>query len=199
MGNVPARCLRCGHVFNSPFGIGGRNSFIIGCNTNCPKCGGEARVFDAHSDSEGNIHFYDTAFRVLSNPAIPVKSVESLQLLLHDSLPELKEGKKQQSELIETIQHNLPELDEVTKLLIPTDAGDFYSFASFLLGIATVIAALRRKNKNPQPTIINNFINTPNPEEVAYRIAHEYGALGRNSPCPCGSGKKFKKCHGKKQ
>ena len=24
-----------------------------------------------------------------------------------------------------------------------------------------------------------------------------YGAVGRNEPCPCGSGKKFKKCHGK--
>lgn len=22
------------------------------------------------------------------------------------------------------------------------------------------------------------------------------GKIGRNSPCPCGSGRKFKKCHG---
>jgi preprotein translocase subunit SecA len=27
---------------------------------------------------------------------------------------------------------------------------------------------------------------TPNP----------YAGVGRNDPCPCGSGKKFKKCHG---
>ena len=25
----------------------------------------------------------------------------------------------------------------------------------------------------------------------------EAGKVGRNDPCPCGSGKKFKKCHGK--
>ena len=27
--------------------------------------------------------------------------------------------------------------------------------------------------------------------------AHQYGHVGRNDPCPCGSGKKFKLCHGK--
>ena len=24
-----------------------------------------------------------------------------------------------------------------------------------------------------------------------------FGKVGRNDPCPCGSGKKYKKCHGK--
>jgi preprotein translocase subunit SecA len=28
------------------------------------------------------------------------------------------------------------------------------------------------------------------------RIASEFDKVGRNDPCPCGSGKKFKKCHG---
>jgi preprotein translocase subunit SecA len=26
--------------------------------------------------------------------------------------------------------------------------------------------------------------------------ANPYADIGRNDPCPCGSGKKFKKCHG---
>jgi preprotein translocase subunit SecA len=26
--------------------------------------------------------------------------------------------------------------------------------------------------------------------------ANPYAGIGRNDPCPCGSGKKFKKCHG---
>jgi preprotein translocase subunit SecA len=26
--------------------------------------------------------------------------------------------------------------------------------------------------------------------------ANPYASVGRNDPCPCGSGKKFKKCHG---
>ncbi len=30
----------------------------------------------------------------------------------------------------------------------------------------------------------------------APRVAHKDGKVGRNDPCPCGSGKKYKKCHG---
>ena len=28
-------------------------------------------------------------------------------------------------------------------------------------------------------------------------IAHQGLKIGRNDPCPCGSGKKYKQCHGK--
>ena len=28
-------------------------------------------------------------------------------------------------------------------------------------------------------------------------VPSEWGHVGRNDPCPCGSGKKFKSCHGK--
>lgn len=31
---------------------------------------------------------------------------------------------------------------------------------------------------------------------VAQPYRREEPKLGRNDPCPCGSGKKFKKCHG---
>ena len=32
--------------------------------------------------------------------------------------------------------------------------------------------------------------------EERRNIAQRHGKLGRNAPCPCGSGKKYKKCHG---
>ena len=37
--------------------------------------------------------------------------------------------------------------------------------------------------------------------QLAYKAAKSevtrlFGAVGRNEPCPCGSGVKFKKCHG---
>jgi preprotein translocase subunit SecA len=34
------------------------------------------------------------------------------------------------------------------------------------------------------------------PGEVPVAAANPYAGVGRNEPCPCGSGKKFKKCHG---
>ncbi len=34
------------------------------------------------------------------------------------------------------------------------------------------------------------------PPAVGAPVANPYAGVGRNDPCPCGSGKKFKKCHG---
>jgi preprotein translocase subunit SecA len=34
------------------------------------------------------------------------------------------------------------------------------------------------------------------PEDRNPRDAQTWGKVGRNDPCPCGSGKKFKHCHG---
>jgi uncharacterized protein YecA (UPF0149 family) len=32
--------------------------------------------------------------------------------------------------------------------------------------------------------------------QVETRVVAEEDRIGRNDPCPCGSGKKYKKCHG---
>ena len=44
-------------------------------------------------------------------------------------------------------------------------------------------------------------LDAPKPQHLAYSSADETGAIkssdvSRNSPCPCGSGKKYKRCHG---
>jgi len=45
----------------------------------------------------------------------------------------------------------------------------------------------------PQPTLILNRGEEP----VAHQtVQHSDDKVGRNDPCPCGSGKKYKKCHG---
>jgi preprotein translocase subunit SecA len=35
------------------------------------------------------------------------------------------------------------------------------------------------------------------PEAVVETIRRDEPKVGRNDPCPCGSGKKFKQCHGR--
>ena len=35
------------------------------------------------------------------------------------------------------------------------------------------------------------------PKAAAAELGPEFRNVGRNDTCPCGSGKKFKKCHGK--
>lgn len=41
----------------------------------------------------------------------------------------------------------------------------------------------------PHGMLIKNSVAASNP-------VRKYGKVGRNEPCPCGSGQKFKKCHG---
>ena len=52
--------------------------------------------------------------------------------------------------------------------------------------------------------LMNVQIRQPEPEEVAAaqqealpQEEDPFAHVGRNDPCPCGSGKKFKDCHGK--
>ena len=39
--------------------------------------------------------------------------------------------------------------------------------------------------------------NEYNEKSLQNTVTANWGKVGRNSPCPCGSGKKFKNCHGK--
>jgi len=36
-------------------------------------------------------------------------------------------------------------------------------------------------------------------EETPQTYRRNQPKVGRNDPCPCGSGKKYKQCHGKRQ
>lgn len=44
----------------------------------------------------------------------------------------------------------------------------------------SAVVSRQSSNSSPMPT----------------QLANEYKDVGRNDPCPCGSGKKYKKCHG---
>ena len=71
-------------------------------------------------------------------------------------------------------------------------------------GVVEFIAQYREKNQNRQHHEIGQFERfkgdwyyvdgaMPKPET----LRHETPKVGRNEPCPCGSGKKYKKCCGK--
>jgi preprotein translocase subunit SecA len=47
-----------------------------------------------------------------------------------------------------------------------------------------------------QPSVYGDDDDEPVPAPVQQRRVDENEQLGRNDPCWCGSGKKFKKCHG---
>jgi len=52
----------------------------------------------------------------------------------------------------------------------------------------------------PQPQVPKQiFLNAnkpaPEPEPEPESVKRELPKIGRNDPCPCGSGKKYKSCH----
>lgn len=47
-----------------------------------------------------------------------------------------------------------------------------------------------------QERIIDQALKEMTRLEEKAQLKNEYGKIGRNKPCPCGSGLKFKKCHG---
>jgi len=47
----------------------------------------------------------------------------------------------------------------------------------------------RRQEKQMQFQTGNTQVEAPKPARAGAKV-------GRNDPCPCGSGKKYKKCHG---
>jgi hypothetical protein len=72
---------------------------------------------------------------------------------------------------------DIPGIHEDDQIIIPKEVEN-----------APVLATLARKKKRKKDT--DSFIEAAsNPEP--------HKKIGRNDPCPCGSGKKYKKCHGK--
>jgi preprotein translocase subunit SecA len=68
-----------------------------------------------------------------------------------------------------------------------------------LAGVKTVPRNLSFNNPSAAPSA---FARTAQPREASggtdevHTVRREGPKVGRNDPCPCGSGKKYKKCHG---
>ena len=65
-------------------------------------------------------------------------------------------------------------------------------FKNLLLNFETQVAAIILKIQPPQ-----NFAQQKQNFETPKSTNANFSGVGRNDPCPCGSGKKFKKCHGR--
>ena len=81
-----------------------------------------------------------------------------------------------------------------------------YELFSTMLGkirTETVISLFRVEVKEPEPQPepekIKYNIRNKEPEPVTETYQRQGEKIGRNDPCPCGSGKKYKQCHGKKR
>jgi hypothetical protein len=164
----------------------------------CPRCGGNGHIPD------GTYNFIGNAIQFLSGPTRSKRDLERLVAILRTA--------RQRGASVEDIRrevaNQLPELQSISDLL-PRTRSELYAFIAILLTILTLLLGELRKGQPPKVEI-NQVINqittvVEQPRQTAAQsqapssTAPKPAKVGRNDPCPCGSGKKYKKCHMIKQ
>jgi preprotein translocase subunit SecA len=59
--------------------------------------------------------------------------------------------------------------------------------------VGVAVAAAAGRGADPGPATAAGVAEEAAPKQTPFRAEEK---VGRNDPCPCGSGKKYKKCHG---
>jgi len=98
---------------------------------------------------------------------------------------------------LEIGKENAKEVPEILISLVK-----YLETAGYLKNIDPLTRAIKEQEKpfakiaasfKKKPADRTNIAQEPMPSKSAYAGQN----IGRNDPCPCGSGKKYKKCHGK--
>ncbi len=193
MPNVPAVCDTCGTMF--PSGIFIENStnvtFVNNTSGPCPQCGGMGHIPD------GTFNFIGDTIELLQGPQRTVYELESLAAILRQA----REHKASVEEIVEAIQRETPQLTRLADLL-PSTRSELYGFIQIVLAAIALLLTQAAQGVNIQDVDIDvNQIIGITIEQQTQRPnlqPHTQGIpkVGRNELCPCGSGNKYKKCHG---
>jgi hypothetical protein len=168
----------------------------------CPECGASARVLG------GSYHIAKDTIELLQGPERTVSELERLR----DILREGRESGANPEEVRRAVQREFPGWGQaLTQLLVPKTPGEFYGLLSLIVAIIGVLLAYERSEqaRDAEPdqiinniTVVQEAAPVPGQPQVTPSAAGPTNPahgerIGRNEPCPCGSGQKFKKCHGK--
>ena len=85
---------------------------------------------------------------------------------------------------------------ELFEVLLQTINEDVTKFMAFFQLVDS--SKIQNENSNAENAEFSyNKKNEYNEKSLQNTVTANWGKVGRNSPCPCGSGKKFKNCHGR--
>ena len=188
---LPAFCDNCGYVFASALVFPGMGNTFFENYERCPRCKSVgARVL------EGTMNIDKDTIEILQQTEATAEQLARLAELLRKA----QEQKQPAQEIAAEIERELPGLSVIAKrLLIPKNAGELWSLVGAVAATATLLIALKSQ---PTKTVYEDrsvhqmtVYSAPlNPSQPA--VAHPTKKVGRNEPCPCGSGKRYKHCHG---
>jgi SEC-C motif len=192
---LPAICDNCGTIFAPPAIVLGPGVSGVRMSGNrvgpCPTCGNEwGRIPDGTYDT-----VHGTLRMLLKDPA----SAESLQRLA-DILQAAWEVRADQATVADQIEAEVPELRGFAESLRIANI-DWKWWLLFLLTFIQTLAALGVIGPKPERVsdqqierVIRHVTQDQAPV-TSTTTAPRPGKIGRNDPCPCGSGKKYKRCH----
>lgn len=186
---VPAVCDNCGAIFPSTYEVNNSTNITFsGCASGpCPACGHMGHIPD------GVYNFIGNTIELLSGPARTVAELQRLAAILKNA----KEKQSSHQEISKEIDKELPELSSL-KDILPKTRTELYAFIAIVISVIALLAN-QPQSKEPQKIEVNNVINNiyqqlPQTPETKNPIQKKSKKVGRNEPCPCGSGKKYKKC-----
>ena len=203
---IPAECGNCGYLYPSGYGFDPADTGIEVSMT----------VFENAEVSEPCPMCGRRRSRVLAGEHQLVRDAEKL---LHDSpgdaaeldrLMEFLRGSRRSSGSADGVRERAgeqaPELLGLVESLLDASSPRVGLSTWHDLLIATLQALKARSDGgsnghvHPSRVIygsVNRYnITTVTPSVPTQHQQHEAHKVGRNDPCPCGSGKKYKKCHG---
>jgi preprotein translocase subunit SecA len=139
----------------------------------------------------------NTLFKVDLNKVVP-------QIMIRQKEKELKTNEDEVSAPLSGERKSMgsaPNGDSVSHSTF--DSGNASSNSNNPVVVKVSAADQKVPEKAANPTIIKvNADDTPNPVAMSYNrgaaansAEQKLPEVGRNEPCPCGSGKKYKKCH----
>jgi hypothetical protein len=169
-GAIDLLCGKCLHTLAEALHPGQVQNLVL----MCPACGAYNAVVSIRA-----LESFVTQLQ-----AIP--AADEKLALLKGVLADAHKKQSTHKDVVALVEQVVPDLTTVKELLVPKTPGDFYGLLGFVVGFLAWLQS-RKQVKQKPAVVINNYFSANDP----------FKGVQRNDPCPCGSGKKYKKCHGK--
>lgn len=195
--NILAVCRSCGLMFSNPNlvgGSGGRITFVGSTVGPCPHCGGVGEIFDGVYDLASN------TVRLLDSVHASPHQLRALQTIFLAA----KQKRQSADDVADEVEKEIPELKTLRDVL-PKTRNQLYTFCALIgAAITTMVnggyalmedsTALTEQDVRAivEQALDDQGVSSAETEQQAPTKPEK--KVGRNDPCPCGSGKKYKKC-----
>lgn len=197
MSNVPVICDNCGLFFAARNLIDAPGSTVTFQNSGygpCPRCGAMGRIPD------GTYAFIGDITHLLRAPQRTQRELQILTGIFENA----QKRQANKDDIKRKVEQEVPQLAAIADLL-PRNRAELYAFIALVIATLQLLLSTpgNLQSINIDSDVVINIATSQQarPSEIqvgqpAENSTRKVVKVGRNEPCPCGSGKKYKKCHG---